>query len=357
MKSGDRKIARTRANSLLVGRMSKGCQLCINGSKLVLFLTGLCTRSCYYCPLSEKRRNKDVIYANERPVRSWRDVLEEARLMEALGTGITGGDPSLRFNRVLRYLKMLKREFGKSHHVHLYCGGNLSVKQLLMLKRVGLDEIRFHAWSSEPVELALKVGLVAGVEIPAIPGNFRRTISLLKELDNIGADFVNLNELEFSDTNLRALRERGFKIASDESMAAKGSAEMAHKVLKWAAEKTSLNVHFCPSALKDGVQLRNRLRRRAKNVAKPYEIISDEGLLIKGVILNLPIKELSKVRTALIKKYDIPQDLIAVDTQKRRLELAWYIAEELSKVEPKLKFAIVEEYPTFDRLETTLIPL
>jgi len=357
MKSGNRKIARTRANSLLVGEMPKGCRLCIKGAKLVLFITGLCTRRCYYCPLSDKRKGQDVIYANERPVRSWKDVLEEAKLMDALGTGITGGDPSLRFKRTLRYLKMLKKEFGENHHVHLYCGGELSMRQLQLLKRAGLDEIRFHTWSSKPFELALRAGLVAGVEIPAIPGNFRRTVHLLKELDDMGAKFVNLNELEFSDTNLRALQERGFKIVSDESMAVKGSAEMANKLLKWAADKTSLNVHFCPSALKDGVQLRNRLKRKAKNVAKPYEVITDEGLLIKGVTLNLPVGELSNVRMALIKKYGVPREMIAIDIQKKRLELHWYVAEKLSKVEPKIKFAIVEEYPTFDRLETTLIPL
>jgi pyruvate formate-lyase activating enzyme-like uncharacterized protein len=45
------------------------------------------------------------------------------------------------------------------------------MRQLQMLKRAGLDEIRFHTWSSKPLELALRAGLVAGVEIPAIPGN------------------------------------------------------------------------------------------------------------------------------------------------------------------------------------------
>jgi len=337
--------------------MPKGCQLCIRGAKLVLFVTGLCKRGCYYCPLSERRGGKDVVYANERPVKSERDIIEEAKLIDALGTGMTGGDPSLRLRRVLRYLRLLRQRFGKRHHIHMYCGGELSLKQLQKLKRAGLNELRFHTWSAKPVELALKVGIRAGVEIPAIPGTFRRTTRLLRELDQIRCPIVNLNELEFSDTNLTKLKARGFEIKSDESMAVRGSEEFARRVLKWAAKNTRLNIHYCPSALKDNVQLRNRLRRRAKNVAKSHEVITGDGLLIKGIIHGLPRATLTTTRGRLIKDYNIPKELIVVDREKHRLEMAWNVAERLAKLEPGLKFALVEEYPTFDRLETMFVPL
>lgn len=352
-----RRVVRTSANSLLLGRMSKGCRLCIKGAKLVLFVTGLCKRGCYYCPLSEKRRDKDIVYANERPVKSGRDIINEAKLIDALGTGMTGGDPSLRLRRVLRYLRLLKRRFGGHHHVHMYCGGELSTEQLRRLKRAGLDELRFHTWSARPVELALNVGIQAGIEIPAIPGTFRRTTKLLRELDRIRCPIVNLNELEFSDTNLAELRARSFEIKSDESMAVKGSEEFARKVLEWAAKNTRLNIHYCPSALKDNVQLRNRLRRRAKNVARPHEVITEEGLLVKGVICGLPKDKLAAVRRRLIKSYSIPRELILIDREKNRVEMAWYVAEKLAKLEPDLKFALIEEYPTYDRLETMFVPL
>jgi hypothetical protein len=337
--------------------MPKGCRLCIKGAKLVIFVTGLCKRGCYYCPLSEGRRDKDVIYANERPVKSKRDIIEEAELIDALGTGITGGDPSLRLRRVLSYIRLLKRRFGKRHHIHMYCGGELSVGQLRRLKRAGLDELRFHTWSAKPVELALKAGIRAGVEIPAIPGTFRLTTKLLRELDRIHCPIVNLNELEFSDTNLTELKARGFEIKSDESMAVRGSEEFARRVLEWAAKNTRLNIHYCPSALKDNVQLRNRLRRRAKNVARPHEVITEDGLLVKGIIRGLPKDKLTAVCRRLIKDYNIPEKLIVIDRKKHRLEMAWYVAERLAKLEPGLKFALVEEYPTYDRLETLFVPL
>jgi hypothetical protein len=297
------------------------------------------------------------VYANERPAKSTQDVIGEAKLMDALGTGITGGDPSLRFRRTLHYIRLLKRKFGEKHHIHMYCGGELSREQLHKLKRAGLDEIRFHTWSVGPVERALRAGLKAGVEIPAIPNEYTRIITFLRELDQIGCAFVNLNELEFSDTNLSQLKARGFEIKSDESMAVKGSEETAVRVLKWAAANTSLDIHYCPSALKDAVQLRNRLKRRAKNVARKHEAVTEEGLLVKGVIQNLPFDKLAPVRRRLMSKYGVPPTLVVIDPQKRRIELHWLVAKKLAKLEPELKFALIEEYPTYDRLETTLIPL
>lgn len=356
-RSGGRRIAKTSANSLLLGEMSRGCKLCIKGAKVVLFVTGVCQCDCFYCPLSEKRRGKDLAYVNERPISSSGDILVEARSIDALGTGITGGDPALKFQRVLRYLRFLKKKFGAHHHVHMYCCSELSTAQLRALKREGLDEIRFHTWSIAPVERALGVGLYTGVEIPVIPSSYKRIVSFLAKLDKISCDFVNLNELEFSDTNLSELRARGFRVKSSNSMATKGSEEEAIRILRWASKNTDLNIHYCPSSLKDAVQLRNRLRRKARNVAKPHEIITPDGLLVKGVIQGVLKRELASVRSRLMKNYGVPAELVIIDRQKNRIELHWRAAEKLAKIEPDLKFALVEEYPTYDRLETTLVPL
>jgi len=70
--------------------LSEGCRLCQQGAKMVLFVTGLCPKSCFYCPLSDERRGKDVIFANEKPVKSDEDLLKEAELMTLSGLGSLG---------------------------------------------------------------------------------------------------------------------------------------------------------------------------------------------------------------------------------------------------------------------------
>lgn len=129
--------------------LTDGCLCCREGAKMVLFVTGLCRRDCFFCPLSEDRKNRDVIFANERAVLSDADVLEEARAMDAKGTGITGGEPLLEFGKTVHYIRLLKNEFGKAHHIHLYTSTAPAEPELKALAEAGLDEIRFHP----PVEL------------------------------------------------------------------------------------------------------------------------------------------------------------------------------------------------------------
>jgi pyruvate formate-lyase activating enzyme-like uncharacterized protein len=76
---------------------------------MVLFVTGRCTRLCWYCPLSSDRKAKDVIFANDRNVTKPSEIIREAEAMSALGTGITGGEPLLVLDNVLHYIRLLKQ--------------------------------------------------------------------------------------------------------------------------------------------------------------------------------------------------------------------------------------------------------
>ena len=60
------------------GTLPKGCQMCVKGQKLVLFVTGLCPRNCFYCPISEKKHKKDVVYADEWPIKNEKEILKLA---------------------------------------------------------------------------------------------------------------------------------------------------------------------------------------------------------------------------------------------------------------------------------------
>jgi pyruvate formate-lyase activating enzyme-like uncharacterized protein len=320
---------------------SKGCELCQLGAKMVLFVTGLCYRGCYYCPLSDHRKGTDAVYANERLVRNDADVLEEARSMDALGTGITGGEPLLKLNRVLDYIRLLKSEFGSEH---LYSALAPPDCTLDVLACAGLDEIRFHPpleeWDTfsssrycEALEYAKKLGLHAGVEIPAI----KPVPVIVEALKNLGG-FLNLNELEFSETNYDAMTSKGF-IPLKTGYAAFGSREIALEIVS-----DELPIYFCSSSSKDRVQLRERLKRKARRIARPFDEVTDDGTLVFGVLQSMP--SIEHLRGVSSKEYMVING---------EFFTSWQLALKLATNHPQLAehACVVETYPDGMTVETT----
>ncbi|MFC1801592.1 radical SAM protein, partial [Nanoarchaeota archaeon] len=281
-------MKKTKYFSYKINSLPKGCQYCVQGSKLVMFITGLCPRNCFYCPISEQKYKKDVIYADEWPIKNNKDILTEAKLINAKGAGFTGGDPLKKLKRTILIIKKLKKKFGKKFHTHLYTSFNLVTENTLKkLHKAGLDEIRFHPdldnqklWSR--INLAKKFKWDIGIEIPVIPNKKSQTIKLVDYFQD-KVDFINLNELEIADAKHNLLTKLGYKPSSPYASSVKGSAQLAKQILKHLKD-TKINVHFCTAKLKDAVQLANRIKRRAQNVKLPSDQVTEEGLLIRGVI-------------------------------------------------------------------------
>lgn len=324
---------------------------------MVLLITGKCSTGCYYCPLSSQKRGRDVVYANELRVNAEDQILEEARLIDAEGTGITGGDPLRELKRTIGLIELLKEEFGDRHHIHLYTS-TFDAEAFSRLEEAGLDEVRIHPplplWkrmgTTELERMKAFTGLDVGLEVPSIPGEEEALRLLIGYAESIDLDFVNLNELEFSETNCDALLERGFEVKSEISSAVKGSQELALEILSL---DLSISRHYCSSSFKDSVQLRKRIMRRAENVALPLDIITDEGTLYKGVIES---EDLEEVLMVLNQGFDVPPELMRIDLEKRRVEVAAWVLEEIAN-ELELPAFLVEEYPTADRLEVEREPL
>jgi pyruvate formate-lyase activating enzyme-like uncharacterized protein len=331
--------------------LPRGCEICLKGGKLVLFITGECNLSCFYCPLSEKRRGLNVVYADEVLVENELDVILEAKAIDAEGTGITGGDPLLRFNRTLRYIKVLKDFFGKDHHIHLYTNGSeVNGDKLSRLKKTGLDELRFHPQKKDwkKIELAKKMGLCVGAEVPAIPGNQEWIKELLQYLVRIKADFLNLNQLEFCLQNAYQLKQRGFVLQKDSITASLGSEEMVYSVIKMAEiEGIDLPIHYCPSSVKDAIQTKNRLIRRSRNVSRPYEEILSDGLLGKFVIRSNSSSMM--VKGYISRELNIAPHMISVSSDGKLMEVPKVFLAKVMRFLPDSKIVYVEQCPTATR--------
>jgi pyruvate formate-lyase activating enzyme-like uncharacterized protein len=359
--------------STYIAPLSPACKMCAQGSKMVILITGLCSAKCFYCPLSSRKLGKDRIFTNEWELDNEKDtekLIHEAEYIEANGAGITGGDPLLVWRRVKHYISLLKDTFGSDFHIHLYTSGVRNGKYVDALVSAGLDEIRYHPmpeyWhdmSSSPmfssVKKSLETNVDVAIEIPAIPSMENEMFSMINWANNIGIKWVNLNELEFSETNAEKLNNRGYTVKDDISAAVKGSQESANNIIKMVADEDfEIGVHYCSSSFKDGIQLRNRIKRRAKNIAKEYEIIGDEGTLLKGVIYtqNMSLEELHE---ALRQEFKIGDNHIFLNNKKKRIEIALWILEKIALDLKKrgLECYMVEEYPTADGLEVERIPL
>jgi uncharacterized protein len=385
-------IQKTTYYSWKANNFAEGCKQCIIGRKLVVFVTGICPKNCFYCPISEEKKNKDVIFANERPLIDEFDtksLIEEAIISKSFGASFTGGDPLAKNERTCKFIKILKKRFGKRFHTHLYTiPESLDNSRLLELEKAGLDELRLHPeifddknWNkinllyADIKKLKRKYSFNLGIEIPAIPGYETETKKLLDYFSRF-VDFININELEISDTNACKLVENKFVTKDSASYAVKGSKELGLRLMQYLNKKSpKKNIHFCTCKLKDKVQLRERLKIRAQSVKNVFDIIDDDGMIIRGCIYlkgyepnfsyikklkrmsesekEIIISKLEKIRMDLCKKFSIPKKMLSVDRLKPRIITNIGIIHKLNKYlkSKKLIAAIVHQYPSYDQME------
>lgn len=349
--------------SFTTGPLPLGCTLCEKGGKMVLFITGNCHYRCPYCPISSERRNVDMIWANERKLDpdDVDGVIAEAKTMRALGTGIAGGDPMFKPERVVQYVRALKTAFGPGHHIHLYTQIDFDPAWLTKLAEAGLDEIRFHPppeyWSRMEkghhhrlIPAAKATGMTVGIEIPALPNREKEMSALIDYAEANGLSYINLNELEFSETNFRNLLNMGYDIRDPTSAGAKESEAASMRLLALKkGGKTA--VHYCSACFKDGIQLRNRLIRMGETDAKTYEKRTDDGTILKGIV---EVSDPAPVVEILSKRFKLPETLWKVETGF--VEVAPWVLEEIARDIPYPCY-VSEVYPTSSALEVERRPL
>jgi len=348
------------------GELSPACVQCKEGRKMVLFVTGLCRFRCFYCPVSPNRNQIDVVYANERRVERDEEVIAEARAIGAAGTGITGGDPLGVVDRVEHYVRLLKGEFGSDHNIHLYTH-EPNPDKLRQLARAGLDEFRLHIphylWGPlsgsggayrSVLESAPEWGIRRGVEIPVLPEKEAELRRLLFALEKIGVDFVNLNELEFSETNEDGLHGRGYRVDPRNGWGVRGSRAVAERVVR--EMRLSIPVHYCSSRFKDSVQLRQRLLRRAERTAPAFAERTPDGTIVLGIVESDGRGSLSRWSGRVARAAGLAIGDYRVDPERRRLELDPARLRRIARRLPWPAFE-VEVYPTADALEVERNPL
>lgn len=334
-------MKKTKYDSFLKGNLPRGCKKCVKGKKMVLFVTGLCDRGCSYCPLSKKRKNIDKIYANERPVRSFKDIEKEVIVSNANSCSITGGDPLLKLERTIKLSQKLKKTFGKKFHIHIYVSTKLVTEDKLEKLSKYIDEIRFHPDFDNPQEEEIKKILIAtkfwkkkniGVEIPCFPDKIELIEKFVEKIYS-HISFLNLNELEVGEFSKTSMSKK-YKI-SQEGYTVTNSVSQGKILMKKLEKKfPKLKIHLCTARLKNWYQYRNRL--------KNYKIPKFTKKTNEGTIIYFAAS-LSKNLESILKRKNF-----IIDKTKNRIIIN---PKKVLKLKDHFHIYKIEEYPTYEREE------
>lgn len=227
--------------------LSRGCQeACKGGGWICIFLSQECNFKCHFCTLYQDRKNDgkanwaplDEKYA---PTPANLKRVAEIDRGDIRGISFSGGEPFLQLDNangsagIYNWLDAINEIHwygGWKPYVWMYTSGHYATEENVdKLVDNGMDEIRFDLAASNYSEDILKkmemvrdkVGKLS-VEVPVLGWQINKLLGVLKRLDDIGVDYINLHELQMSKGNWRYLSESGlvdqkmvYTIATDKS--------------------------------------------------------------------------------------------------------------------------------------------
>jgi len=105
---------------------------------------------------------------------------------------------------------------------------------------------------------------------------------------------------------------------------------------------------------KNAFQLKNRWKRRAKNIKESYEKVDENGFLQKGMI-ETEKKELHKLLKYLKERYELPSKMIKI--KNGRIETSVEIALKIAEKEKTMKIFLVKQIPVENQWDVEKWPL
>jgi pyruvate formate-lyase activating enzyme-like uncharacterized protein len=232
-------------------------------------VTGLCTRDCFFC-FNQKPRVDELVVHGIRLAEP-EEAPEVVRRYGLRSVGISGGEPTMRPDRLLRLVRAL-RTLPFRVCIDLYTNGDrLSDGLLSRLKDAGLDAIRFNLvareFDTEPVERALRYFDGTTVEVPVIPERLPEMKDMVLRLDALGVPFLNIHELFVCRENSGRVVEKGYRSGGEvgESLMwepVDGADEAALSLLLFALNETArLSTYYCSCRTQEDISARGMRRR------------------------------------------------------------------------------------------------
>ena len=263
--------------SVHLGRLSPGCQACKDGTWDCVFITMRCNLECPFCYSPEARL---ADFSGSVFGKTPEEIAEKYVQSGIRGVGLSGGEPFLRMEELINWLKRLRQLYPQAYY-WVYTNGLLVDEATLSrLGELGLDEIRFNLAATgynnptvmQNVAAAVRRLPRVTVEIPSIPEHAHKILACLARWADLGVRTLNLHELIYEPgTRSQSMAgERLEFIAPDGHVAMFNpeSRELTLAVLARVAEQgLPLAVNDCSMQSKMR-QLRGR-RRNIYRVLRP----------------------------------------------------------------------------------------
>ncbi|MFA8433781.1 MAG: radical SAM protein [Marinifilaceae bacterium] len=266
-------------------QISEGCQLCGKGLWSCLFITNKCNANCFYCPTEQK--NDEVPNTQNLSFSTPEAYAEYINYFGFKGVSFSGGEPLLYFDRVVDYLKALRKSCSPDIYIWMYTNGILAdTYKLRRLAECGLDEIRFNIgatnYSIEAIQRAKGLINNITVEIPAVPEERDRLILLLPKLIDAGVSNLNLHQLRLTKYNYHRLLQKDYTYIPAERPLVMESELTALEVLTHVKNNClPIGVNYCSFHFKNRFQKAGYRKMIAAKLGNPDDQLTENGFIRK----------------------------------------------------------------------------
>ncbi|MCB9480515.1 MAG: radical SAM protein [Desulfobacteraceae bacterium] len=264
-------------------RLAPGCRICAGGQWSCLFISGICNGTCFYCPAPQ---NEDTPPVSQNIF--FTSPGEYADYVEKLGfkgVGLSGGEPLIKLDLCLEYIRELRKSRGPNFHIWLYTNGILGTKEKFRaLKDAGLNEIRFDigatAYSLESVGMASEFFEDLTIEIPSVPEDLELLKVKLPEMEAMKVKYLNLHQLRITPHNFQNLSKRNYTYIHGKKALVAESEISALETINYCIEKNiDISVNYCSFAYKNRIQTAAARKKAAKMIREKYDDITENGYL------------------------------------------------------------------------------
>lgn len=242
--------------AISTGPLTPGCAICTRMAHMVVQLGFRCNARCPFCFLEVL----DPDSTDEHEQHTLQFVLQQfcSRQDSLEGVSFSGGEPLL-YLAELETCVTAMRHASPDFHFWVYTNGILADKERVnRLAELGIREIRFNLAATDYSEQVLRNLERARstfeyvlVEVPSYPPQKEKLLACLGEMERIGIDQLNLQELLVTNANMRRLEGDGYATGMFhlKKYFLSGSRRMTYEIIEHCLENAyTFTVNDCSAA-------------------------------------------------------------------------------------------------------------